>query len=59
MRKTATAVKRRYNDKVYSHINVAIPKDLAAEFKETCERRNVSQAGVIREAIEEFIKKET
>ena len=58
MSRTSTEVKRRYNDKTYSHINVAIPKETAQQFRETCDRKGVSQASVIKTAIEDFIEKE-
>lgn len=52
---TSTAVKRRYNEMVYDRIGVALPKDLVARFKRKCEVTGVSQASVIREAIERFL----
>lgn len=52
---TSTEVKRRYNEKVYSQIGVQLPKDLVAKFKRKCQELEVSQASVIREAIEEFL----
>ena len=54
--KTSTAVKRRYNDKVYSQLKVELKKDLVTAFKEKCAETGVSQASVIREAIERFIE---
>ena len=53
--KTSTAVKRRYNNKVYSQIKFELPKELVASFKEKCLERGVSQASVVREAIEMFL----
>lgn len=58
MSRTSTEVKRRYNEKTYTHINVAIPKETAQQFKDTCDRKGVSQASVVKEAIEDFIEKE-
>lgn len=52
---TSTAVKRRYNEKVYSQVACQLPKDLVARFKEKCKELEVSQASVIRESIEEFL----
>ena len=57
MGKTSTDVKRRYNDKVYTHINIALPKELAEQFKAECERAGVSQASVIKQAIEKFLSR--
>ena len=58
MRKTTTSteVKRRYNEKVYSPVRAMLPKDTVAAFKEKCLRTGVSQASVILNAIEEFLK---
>lgn len=53
---TSTAVKARYNDKVYEQIAVRIPKELAAQFKEKCQREGDSQAGIIKKAIEDYLK---
>ena len=52
---TSSAVKRRYNDKVYSVVKAELPKDLVSEFKELCKAKGVSQASVIKSALEEFI----
>ena len=53
---TSTDVKRRYNEKVYSQVNLKLPKDLAAKFKDKCEKLGVSQASVVKEAIEKFLE---
>ena len=55
---TSSAVKRRYNNKVYSPVTVYLPKDLVAQFKEQCVTREVSQASVVRAAIEQFLAEE-
>ncbi len=54
---TSTDVKRRYNEKVYSRINFSAPKELVALFKEKCESKGVSQAQVLKEAMQKFIEK--
>ena len=56
MSKTSTEVKRRYNEKTYTQIRAALPKELAEAFKAECERRGVSQASVIKEAVEKFLE---
>lgn len=56
--KTSTEVKRRYNEKVYSRVIVSLPKDLVAKFKEKCVQTGISQASVVREAIERFLKED-
>jgi len=53
---TSTEVKRRYNDKVYSKIQAELPKDTVAAFKEKCKDMGISQASVLLEAIENFLK---
>ena len=54
---TSAAVKRRYNNKVYASVAVQLPKDLVAEFKAKCAAEGVSQASVVKEAIEAFLNK--
>lgn len=53
---TSTDVKRRYNEKTYSRVAAALPKDLVAAFKLKCEQQGISQAQIIREAIENFLR---
>lgn len=55
--KTSSAVKQRYNEKVYDIISARIPKDLAAAFKAKCAAEGISQAQIIKKAIEEFLSK--
>ena len=52
---TSSEVKRRYNNKVYSTIQAQLPKELVAEFKTACKERGVSQASVLKQAIESFL----
>lgn len=53
--KTSSAVKQRYNEKVYDVISTRIPKELAAAFKEKCVAEGIPQAQIIKKAIEEFL----
>lgn len=53
--RTSTAVKRRYNEKVYTVISASVPKETAAAFKEKCAAEGVPQAQVIKKAIEKFL----
>lgn len=53
--KTSTAAKRRYNEKTYTMLAAQLPKELVAEFKEKCKRQGVSQASVLKLAIEDYI----
>lgn len=52
---TSTEAKRRYNNKVYQKVQVELPKDLVERFKERCRSLGVSQASIIKEAIERFL----
>lgn len=58
MAKSATINKRKYNNKVYAPLTVWLPKDLVAKFKEKCIQTGISQASVVREAIERFLKED-
>jgi hypothetical protein len=53
---TSTEVKRRYNSKVYSKIQAELPKDTVAAFRAKCKETGVSQAQIILEAIEKFLR---
>lgn len=53
---TSTAVKARYNAKVYDLISVRVPKEQAQAFKEKCATEGIPQAQIIKKAIEEFLK---
>ncbi len=53
--KTSSAVKQKYNDKVYNIISVRVPKELAAEFKAKCAADGIPQAQIIKKAIEDFL----
>ena len=55
--KTSSAVKNRYNAKVYDSIIVRVPKEMAQKFKEKCALEGVSQAQIIKEAIGDFLDK--
>ena len=52
---TSTAVKRRYNDKVYARVCAELDKDLVARFKEAVARNNDTTASVIRTAVEQYL----
>ena len=53
---TSTKVKNRYNKKTYEQINIRIPKETANTFKEKCKKKQIPQAQILKEAIENFIK---
>lgn len=54
--RTSSAVKNRYNKKVYDSIIVRVPKEMAAAFKEKCAATGTPQAQVIKRAIEAFLE---
>ncbi len=56
--KTSSAVKNRYNNRVYGSVIVRIPKEMAEAFKEKCTAAGISQAQVIKKAIEEFLSEQ-
>lgn len=51
---TSSAVKRRYNQKTYGAVTAYVPKDLATAFKAKCAAEGISQAQIIKKAIEDF-----
>lgn len=53
--KTSSAVKQRYNEKVYDNISVRVPKEMAAAFREKCAAEGIPQAQIIKKAIEAFL----
>ncbi|MBR0137555.1 MAG: hypothetical protein IJM15_04030 [Erysipelotrichaceae bacterium] len=53
--RTSTAVKRKYNERVYTMLAAQLPKQLVADFKQKCRSEGISQASVIRNAIEAFV----
>lgn len=55
--KTSSAVKNRYNSKVYDSIIVRVPKETAEAFKAKCVAENIPQAQIIKQAIAEFLSK--
>ncbi len=52
---TSSAVKQRYNQKVYTQIAASVPKEMAEAFKAKCAAEGVSQAQIIKKAIEDFL----
>lgn len=53
---TSTAVKSRYNDRVYDKIAVRVPKELAETFKAKCVAEGIPQAQIFKKAMEDFLK---
>lgn len=57
MSRTSTAVKRRYNSKVYERISLDVPKGTKANWKEHAESKGKSLTQFVREAVEEAIER--
>ena len=55
MGKTSWQVKQKYNQKAYTRIVADVPKELATAFKTKCKEKNISQAQIIKKAVENFI----
>lgn len=58
MSNTSWQVKDRYNKKHYKRIVADLPIELVEEFKSKCKAEGVSQAEVIKNALEKFVKEE-
>ena len=56
--RTSSAVKRRYNARVYDSVRATLPKELVAQFKTKCVEKGISQAQVVKKAIEAFLAEE-
>lgn len=54
--KTSSAVKDRYNARVYGSILTRVPKPLAEAFKAKCAETGTPQAQVVKRAIEQFLR---
>lgn len=46
---------RKYNEKNYSQVTVHAPKNFCAAFKAKCKEKGVSQAEVLKKAMQDFI----
>lgn len=53
---TSSAIKNRYNKKVYTRAHADLPKDLVSEFKEKVAANGTTTAAVLRNAIERYIE---
>lgn len=53
---TSTAVKRRYNNKVYSRAYADLPSDLLTAFKNIIAAKGITIAAVLRKVIEQYIE---
>ena len=56
---TSYEVRKRWDAENLKKITVALPKDMAAEFKEKCAKDGVPQAQIIKQAIDDFLNNST
>lgn len=52
---TSSAVKNRYNAKVYDTVKALLPKEMVKVFKEKLKAKGMTQAQIIKEAVEKFL----
>lgn len=52
---TSTEVKNRWKAANYKRVIVEIPKKDGERFKQKCERENVTQASILKDAIYKFL----
>ena len=55
MSKPSADVIKRYQHKVYAKVAYSLPKQLVADFKAKCKAEGISQASIIRNAIENYL----
>lgn len=55
MGKTSSAVKNRYNKKVYSQINIRLPKELVSTWEARLSEDGISKAEFLRNAIMKYL----
>lgn len=56
--RTSTAVKNKYNAKVYDKITFAVPKAMAQEFKAKCAENGDSMASIFKSAMQAYLDEE-
>ena len=54
--RTSSAVKNRYNAKVYGSVKILVDKTLVENFKAKCKQNGVSQAQILKKAMEDYLK---
>lgn len=53
--KTSASVKNRYAEKVYGTVLIKVDKTLVERFKEKCKADGVSQAQILKAAMEAYL----
>ncbi len=56
MSNTSSAVKRKYNNKVYKQIKVELKKEIVEQWEIAIKSDGISKAEFIRNAITEYLK---
>lgn len=56
MSKTSWEVKKRYNDKVYKRIGVALEKELVAQWEKAIEKEGISKSEFFRRAMKQYLE---
>ena len=56
--KTSSTVKNRYASKVYGTVLIKVDKSLVEAFKQKCKENGVSQAQILKEAMERFLEED-
>ena len=56
MSNTSSAVKRKYNNKVYKQIKVELKKEIVEQWEIAIKSDGISKAEFIRSAITEYLK---
>lgn len=56
--KTSYAVRTKWNNNNLTKVTYSMPKNLMLDFKEKCKAEKISQASIIRKAIENFLEKD-
>lgn len=55
---TSNAVKDRWKSANYTRVNIYLPKDDAAAYKEKCTEKQLSMSDIPKEAIYKFLREE-
>lgn len=53
--KTSTDVKRRYNEKTYTRMEVSVKKEVAEEYKARCQELGIPYSQPLHEAIQRIL----
>ena len=57
MGNTSSAVKRKYNNKVYKQVKVELKKELVEQWEDAIKNDGITKAEFFRQAITEYLSK--